>query len=995
MNRRFFLLLAALGLLAGAVQAQSSAADLFRGARIAGSSENPEYPAEYAVDGVVSRSSTWISADGARPPHRLEVLLPKYADLDSVVIHTGIPDAEKTGEERLQAAGFWGMKNFKLQYWDDANWTDIPRTETTENRRDRLCFAFSPAITTFRFRLCSVDGEPVRIVEFEGYGRMNDDMHAPDAVQPVPEPAAADTKLQPVCVRITPDTIGRSMRYVGYNQGFYMPGSNISSWIEYSNVNSMRLWTDLRTYLPARWVRTDLKVESLADFERYKNALRADPESQEYIDWRAIADHAARPHKSTNSMVLEYALRELKRLGVAPLLQINNREFDGTWAGSWRQWQRFYALAFYAAKTGDAAMFAMQNEPNHVLSGPMKIETWLGGMRIVSDAVHCAVGDVNRLYGKQLKAQFVGPVTAGTNVDWWAQIARAEGIDYRGEACGHDLIDIFSTHSYNLPAAGYARKVHSIGRVLEENHPQHRGKPIVFTEIGRWMNAYLIDKPETMDSPSLFTEWAGIYTNNMLDGCYGMWAFKMANTASGTYPRGIKSGHHYIWKGRRTIGDACRNLALNRPATASDGSDARAVADGDKTDASAWRSVSDSVKWIEIDLEKPQRLCGSAVYTGSAGGVFTGPDRVRNFRLEAFAEGEWRPIPGTEEKNCKYVQLIDTFPQPVTASRVRLFTGDKDVKIREIALFGEDILHAKPSYSIGGAQRTAEVVRLFAKGFRDARPLLACVRSAEDPDFDTAACVAEDGTYYVWLVQRNRTDCELNLDLSALGIGAGHPVVCERVGTNSYGEARVLRTGVAGTLSLSAEAQSVMLLTVSAQADYREAAAVCNAAVRGGHVSHKSLGVQLDASDFANNAVTYIGFDAARAGVADARRVVLSLDGRSSGAGPYRFHVYLYGSDEPFDERKICWENAPYLHAGEACMQEDAAPLHIAGELTMTPDRRRHELDVTELARRYAGRQLTFVLIREVREPGDDADKGRRVSISSRRDREKPLLKIW
>lgn len=993
MNCRFYVFLLVISLFAGPAQAHAPAVNLFQNARVTCSSEKQQYPGKYAVDGIHSRSSTWISGDGARPPHLLEVTLPKYADLDSVVIYTGIPDDEKSAGERLQAAGFWGMKNFKLQYWDDANWTDIPRTETTENRRDRLSFAFSPAITTFRFRLSSVDGEPIRIIEFEGYGRVNPDMHDPGVVERTPQDV--HVKTHRVAVRFTPDTVGRSMQYVGYNQGFYLPGSNISSWIEYSNINSMRLWADLRTYLPARWVRTDVKMESLADFERHKTQLRADPESCEYIDWDSITAHAARPQKSTNSMVFEYALRELKRLGVAPLLQINSREFDGTWAGNWRQWQRFYALAFYAAKTGDASMFAMHNEPNHVQAGPMKIETWLDGMRIVSDAVHCAVEDVNRLYGKHLKPRFVGPVTAGTNVDWWARIARAERIDYRGAVCDHDLIDIFSTHSYNLPAAGYVNKVRSIRRILEENHPLHLGKPIVFTEIGRWMNAYLIDKAETMDSPSLFTEWAGIYTNNMLNGCYGMWAFKMANTTSGPYPRGIKSGHLHIWKGQRIVEDACRNLASGCPATASDGSDAKVVTDGDKTDASAWRSVSDGTKWVEIDLEKPQQLCGAIVYTGSEGGVFTGPDRIRNSRMEAFVGGEWCPIAGTGEANCKYVQLIHIFEQPVTTDRVRFVTDDTDAKIREIKLFGDDILHARSSYSIGGAMRTAEVVRLFAKGFRDSRPLLGCERSAGDPDLDVAASVGDDGTHYVWIVQRNLADYDLELDFSELGIGSRHPVVCETVSGSSYGEASVLRTGEAGKLSLRAGAQSVMLLTVSPRADYREAAAVRNVTVWGDRASQKALAVKLNASDFADNAVTYLGFDAAQAGVEDARRIVLSVDGSCTGQTPYRFHVYLYGGDELFDERKICREDAPYLLPDEPCMREDAQELHIAGELTMTPDRRRHELDVTELARKYAGKRLTFVLIRETREPGDDADKDRCVRISSRRDREKPLLKIW
>ena len=181
----------------------------------------------------------------------------------------------------------------------------------------------------------------------------------------------------------------------------------------------------------------------------------------------------------------------------------------------------------------------MHNEPNHRHAGPMKITQYVDAMKIVSDAVYCAVQDVNRLYGKCLKSRFVSPVTAGSNANWWAEVVKNLRIDYRGLPSDRDLLDIFSTHSYNLPAAGYASKVSDIRKIIVENHPMKQSLPIVYTETGRWMNAYLIDKEETMDSPSLFTEWAGEYANNTLNQGYGMWAFKFANTTSGTYPRGI------------------------------------------------------------------------------------------------------------------------------------------------------------------------------------------------------------------------------------------------------------------------------------------------------------------------------------------------------------------------------------------------------------------------------------------------------------------------
>ena len=348
-------------------------------------------------------------------------------------------------------------------------------------------------------------------------------------------------------------------------------------------------------------MQIDASIDNVEEFDKRKADLRSNPEGSIYIKWEELKPLYKTPdYSSNNTMVFDYAISESKRLGIEPILQINSRDFDGTWSNKWQQWQRFYSLAYHAAKTADVAMFAMQNEPNHKHSGPMKLEQWINGMQIVSDAVHSAIADVNKKYNKSLKAKFVGPVTAGQNTDWWATIAKNVRTDYHGNTLDHDLIDIFSTHSYNSPAAGYSTRVDNIRKIIVNNHPEKQPIPIVFTEIGRWMNAYLIDKEETMDSPSLFTEWAGMYANNMKNGAYGMWAFKLVTNTSGSYPRGIKSGHHYTWQGNRFVEDAHKNLAENAKVSASsNSSNAGLITDGNKTDDYSYSVVIDIEKALE------------------------------------------------------------------------------------------------------------------------------------------------------------------------------------------------------------------------------------------------------------------------------------------------------------------------------------------------------------------------------------------------------------
>lgn len=978
---------------------------------VVASSEAVNYPARNAVNGIISREEKWMSLPEALPPHILEIDLQKYHHIDRIVMHSGIPEEERSLEESLQAAGFWSVKQFMFQYWDDANWTDIPGTETTENRETSVVMDFSPGFTTFKIRFVAMDGEPIHVMEIEVFGEEV-------AGMPVPTPFASDVSFDKniapegflnATIHVSPETNGKSMQYVAYNQAYYLPGTNVSGWLEYAGVNSLRVWTSLGSYVPVSTVQSDAPVSGLDEFERRKSELRANPENNRFIAWDELMNiFSSADTSSTNAMVFDYALKETKRLGIDVILQINERRFDDDWTHKWQQWQRFYALAYHAAKKGDVGMFSIQNEPNHRHSGPMRIEEWLVGMRIASDAIRCAVEDVNRLYSKNLHPQFVGPVTAGTNVDWWAEVVKNVRIDYRGQNVDHDLIDLFSTHSYNSPAAGYSNRVQGIREVIRNNHPAGNEIPVVYTETGRWMNAYLIDKEETMDSPSLFTEWAGMYTNNMLNGAYGMWAFKLASNTSPTYPRGIKSGHHFVWNGQRIVEDAYENIAMNKQVVAFEsrpGSKPGHVTDGDLSDHSSWFSDSDDPKkWLTIDLGKEETIGSAITYTGSSYGVFTGPDRVRNFKLQYRKGNEWLDIPGASETDCKYVQVLHVFDEPVSTREVRFVALEEgSVKVREIKLFrhneGPDI--APVSYDISGVHRTGEVVRLFAKGFKEQRDLLHTSVSMNHSGLDAVTSFDPlTGNHYMWLVQRALFDYHLDVDLSEMNIFEGRPVIAELVGPDHYGEVvEYTHADHNGTIDLKLPAQSVMLLTVPAvEAGVRMMIhPASDATVRGGKYANKNFGrkktmvVSLDASKPANNQVSYIHFDLSAIENNENSLTLLGLNGYvDDGDEPIRVHVYGFPT-ETWGERAITWSKAPNLDANEALIRNVGQDVFIAGQLAFDNEKSYRYLDVTRHVKSHPN-GITFVVVRETRHMGDYGDKGRKVLIHSRESKLKPVL---
>jgi hypothetical protein len=978
---------------------------------VAANSEDSRFPAKNAVDGKITRNSKWMSGN-VKPPHILEIDLKKYCNINSIIVHTGIPEAERTAAENSQAAGFWSAKNFKLQYWDDANWTDISNTEVHENRLTDVKYTFAQPVNTFKIRFVCDDGEPISIMEIEVFGTEQADRPVAGSTASSLKKASVITGDQKVNIKVGKNTVGKTMKYVAYNQGYYMPGSNTSGWLEYAGVNSLRIWITLNSYAPVSAIQLDKSLDNVEEFDKRKAELRANPEGNRFIKWDKLIPlyGATESETNTNPMIWDYAMLECKRLGIDPIIQFGSTDFNETWSNKWQQWQRYYALAYYAARKGDVTMFAMQNEPNHKNAG-MKLDQWIGGMQIVSDALECAVNDVNKKYGKHLKARMVGPVTAGNNPEWWAAIAKAQRTDYHGKTIDHDLLGIFSTHSYNSPAAGYENRVNNIRKILVDNHPQHTALPITYTELGRWMNAYLIDKEETMDSPSLFTEWAGIYTNNTTNGAYGMWAFKFANTTSNVYPMGIKSGHHFTWQGKRIVEDAYTNLAKNKPATASYTSGAwtaNKVTDGDKSDRSAWRSDSAGTeKWLEINLGGVKSLGSAVVYTGSAGGVYTATDRIKNYKLQYLDNNAWKDIPGTVETANKYAQVFRMFTRPVKTSKVRFVSSDPGVlKVREIKLFaeGDGPADNQANYDISGIQRAGEVVRLFAKGFKEERPMLQTTTSVDDDNLDALTSYdAASGNYYMWLVQRGLYKDNISIDLSALNISAGTPVTAEAVGPKMYGEvAHVLAVTPGKTVNLALPSQSVILLTIPSKRlikqSLRPAADATVSAGKNAAANYglsKQLTIALDASKPENNQVSYIRFNLSGKNLAKAKRILLKVNGSNvSDTSTFRFHVYGMPANE-WAQQTLSWKNAPQLDAKEALITGVGQKAYVAGELAMNNIKKNHFLDVTALVKKHAGKSVTFALVRETRQLGDDEDKGKKIMIDSSEGQAKPELLIW
>lgn len=348
-------------------------------------------------------------------------------------------------------------------------------------------------------------------------------------------------------VKVSDEQIGKSMKYVGYNQGHYMPGSNTSGWVEYSGVNAMRFWASPQLYTLPEDVDAGAGMSTVEDFDAKKAALRSNPEASLYINWASIRDKIENmTYPGTNKYNIKYVLGEFERLNITPVAMLHSTSWNDSWAEKWQQWQKYYAMTFIMSQLGDVEMYAFVNEPNHSNQN-MDVETYIRALKIASDAIRTAIEDVNRLKGKHLTAHVIAPGTAGSPEGLYGQQTMQNlYTDYHDRKVASPIFDTFANQQYSNPDNFFGEQVDKMKTMMKEYAPNGEVLPIIYTEFGRYTTAVYDRIPETLDTPYVLRDIASIYGTTMEHGVNGMMAFKFSNTVTGTYPNGYKSGHHYV-----------------------------------------------------------------------------------------------------------------------------------------------------------------------------------------------------------------------------------------------------------------------------------------------------------------------------------------------------------------------------------------------------------------------------------------------------------------
>ena len=398
-------------------------------------------------------------------------------------------------------------------------------------------------------------------------------------------------------VTVSQTPVGKTLQYVGYNMGHYMPGSNTSAWVEHSNVNAFRVWATSSDYEVRHGTeenRDDFApwgdgVSDLSSFNARKIALRADPLNTNYIDWPEFNDYFQnKTQTGRNDVRLNHILGEMKARDIHVMQQTTRSAAagpitnDADWAGKWEQWQHYYAMAFHSARNYDVAQWQMYNEPNG--DDNTNQTDYVIRLKLASDAIRSAIEDVNRLYSKNLVADIAAPVTAGGSArvdDWGAAALSQIRTDYQGQTVNYDIFNTYAAQVYEQTGASFGAETQAIRNKIPLYHAggaaAGQAMPVIFSEFNRHGSNNLANADfATIDlnTPYVFTDIGSTYLNAMANGASAMYAFKFSQTmwtprqdagepVQSEQPQ--KTGFHYVSDaGVKDITGATRSASVVR-----------------------------------------------------------------------------------------------------------------------------------------------------------------------------------------------------------------------------------------------------------------------------------------------------------------------------------------------------------------------------------------------------------------------------------------------
>lgn len=299
------------------------------------------------------------------------------------------------------------------------------------------------------------------------------------------------------------------------------PGTNSDAWLKYAGTKAIRSWVGSPKHFN-QYIRPAKKVENKEEFEKLKKEIRANPEKNSIIAYRAFLN---KYHS-----ILSEEFNVYNKLGITIVNETGPKVWPDTIHDDFINWAGCYSMTYYLAKNYGVAVHQYGNEPDWYFNKSTD-EQVARRLTLVADAIHSAIEDVNRDHKLNLKSVYAAPVLAGDPLGRTARIMmRNQYNRYDGKKSPTKQFQLFNRHRYGGRPYQNASEVRSVKEMMKEEVGVKEVLPQIFTELnystgGHWARPHTTF---TNDTPNIFTSVASIWGWMMQEqGVYGIFVFKM------------------------------------------------------------------------------------------------------------------------------------------------------------------------------------------------------------------------------------------------------------------------------------------------------------------------------------------------------------------------------------------------------------------------------------------------------------------------------------
>jgi hypothetical protein len=312
-------------------------------------------------------------------------------------------------------------------------------------------------------------------------------------------------------------------------------------------------------------------------------------------------------------------------------------------------------------------------------------------------------------------------------------------------------------------------------------------------------------------------------------------------------------------------------------------------------------------------------------------------------------------------------------------------------------------------YDIGGARKAVEVVRMFAKGFKDQRARYKTTVTSSNGDYNAyTAFDPVTNNYYILAINSSASyDYTATFNVYGLGVYTDTVVSVEEASAAHQGEVTQLpNMPSTKEFTLTQPRQSVWLLTIpkGPVLTVSKIPPAADAQVQGGASANLNFGADTalrvkrgSTQDVNRAAYLKFGLGGVPAGTKVKRAILRVYGYNPMDSEDFTFHVYGLDGDA-WSEGTLTWNTAPNLNPTASKVTGVGTSAFPLGTLSVDSTAQIQRVEVTDFVNRQLTRDgaVTFVLARELRHSSDTGDDGRHALLNSREaSANLPYLELW